>query len=117
MILRAACLVLAATALASMGDEPRPAKKVLAVEDLYLLDAPRAAVLAPDGRSTVYVRSFIDRPSRTERLSLWRVAGGKPEAVEADEPDARSPVFSPDGRWIAFLSTRSRPKGWKQTPP
>ena len=37
--------------------------------------------------------------------------------MEAGEPDARAPVFSPDGRWIAFLSTRARPEGWKQTPP
>jgi dipeptidyl aminopeptidase/acylaminoacyl peptidase len=92
------------------------AEKTLAVEDLYLLDSPQAAALAPDGKSVVYVRHFHQAKGKTERFSLWR-GGEKPAAMEADEPDARAPVFSPDGRWLAFLSTRPRPRGWKQTPP
>src|SRR5207249_1436810 len=36
--------------------------------------------------------------------------------LEPGEPDGRVPVVSPDGKWIAFLSTRPRPAGWKQTP-
>ncbi len=109
MPLHAACLILAA--LASWP----PAKKPLAVEDLYLLDTPQAAAPAPDGKSAVYVRHFMERAARAERFSLWR-ADGKAAAMEAGEPDARAPVFSPDGKWVAFLSTRPRPRGWKQTP-
>ncbi len=37
-------------------------------------------------------------------------------SLEKAQLDARSPVFSPDGKWIAFLTTRPRPEGWKQTP-
>lgn len=113
--------------LAAFADRPRPDRvsasdekaapvKHLSVEDLYRFDAPRSAVLAPDGKSIVYVRHFFDARDRSERSSLWRAAD-KAEAMEAGQPDARAPVFSPDGQWIAFLSTRPRPKGWKQTPP
>src|SRR5207253_334837 len=51
--------------------------------------------------------------------SLWLAEGSKDKArpLEAGEPDARAPVFSPDGKWIAFLSTRAQPAGWKQVPP
>jgi Tol biopolymer transport system component len=110
MNLRTICLVFFAFALPVVA-----ADKLLAIEDLYRFDAPTAVAVAPDGKSVVYIRHFFEAPTKTERVSLWR-AGEKPGAMEAGEPDARTPVFSPDGRWIAFLSTRPRPKGWKQTP-
>ncbi|HEY3789419.1 MAG TPA: hypothetical protein VGL71_11220, partial [Urbifossiella sp.] len=93
-------------------------KRLLAIEDLYRFDGPREVVLSPDGKSAVFVRQWIDPATKTERYSLWRVAGSKEKtsAIEPGEPDARSPVYSPDGRWIAFLSTRPRPDDWRQTP-
>src|SRR5215510_7121056 len=100
---------------------PRPAaaqeKTPLQIEDLYRSDAPATPALSPDGKRLAYARQWID-PSKRERSSLWLVDGpdAKPRALEKGEPDARRPVFSPDGKWIAFLSTRSRPDGWKQTP-
>ena len=70
--------------------------------------------LAPDGRTAVFVRQWIDPETKRERNSLWMVDGAREKArpLEPGEPDARAPVFSPDGRWIAFLSTRPRPEGW-----
>jgi len=109
--------LLLATAL-SVTTVSGQAKRVLTVDDLYRFDSPRDLVTAPDGKSAVYIRNWIDSTTKLERNSLWRVAsvGEKPAAVERDEPDARAPVYSRDGKWIAFLSTRARPEGWKQTP-
>ncbi|MCE9565156.1 MAG: S9 family peptidase [Planctomycetes bacterium] len=111
-------LVLLAANVLPAGQAPAPAKKLLAVDDLYRFDAPRDAVLSPDGKSLVYVRQWIDATTKAERYSLWIVDGDatKAKPMEKDEPDARAPVFSPDGKWIAFLSTRPRPKGWTYTP-
>jgi dipeptidyl aminopeptidase/acylaminoacyl peptidase len=91
---------------------------LLSIDDLYQLDAPTTPVLSPDGKSVAYVRQWIDPIKKVDRYSLWTAEGKRDNAhsLETDEPDARSPIFSPDGKWIVFLSTRPRPDGWKQTP-
>ncbi len=97
------------------GQEPRPWR----ASDLYEVESFGAVVVAPAGKSAISIRNWVDSRSRMPRYALW-FSWGDPlqsTALEADQPDARSPVLSPDGKWIAFLSTRPRPRGWEQTPP
>lgn len=114
---RSSSLALCLLAVVAPVSAAPPDKKPLAVEDLYRFDAPRDAALPPDGKSLVYVRAWIDEKQQ-ERFSLWRVEGGPKGAkpMEKDEPDARAPVLSPDGKWVAFLSTRNRPDGSNVAP-
>jgi dipeptidyl aminopeptidase/acylaminoacyl peptidase len=113
----AAAVFLTAPAPARAGETTQ--RKPVSIEHLYLLEGPRDARLAPPGApvTAAYVRGWIDPDTKQERQSLWVIEDGKPRALEASEPDARTPTFSPDGKWIVFLSTRPRPIGWKQTPP
>ena len=111
---------LAVTASRADDDEEvNPQRRLLTVEDLYRLDTPAGLTLSPNSKQAAFVRRWIDASRKVERQSLFLVEGtrDKARALESDEPDARAPAFSPDGRWIAFLSTRPRPDGWKQTPP
>ncbi len=105
--------------LPAAAEDTPSSKKPLAIDDLYRLDTPQAVRLSPDGAQAVYVRQWIEAGSKRERQALWLVPGRRDQArpLEPDQPEARTPVFSPDGKWIAFLSTRPRPEGWKQTPP
>jgi dipeptidyl aminopeptidase/acylaminoacyl peptidase len=116
-LLRRTSFAVVLLAFATTTSAAPPEKKPFSVEDLYKFDGPREAALSPDGKSLVYVRAWIDA-KKQERFSLWRVDGDPKDAkpAEKDEPDARAPVWSPDGKWVAFLSTRKRPIGWKQTP-
>jgi dipeptidyl aminopeptidase/acylaminoacyl peptidase len=93
--------------------------KLITIDDLYRLDTPTSPILLPDGKNLAYIRQWIDPMKKVDRSSLWLVEGKRENAraIEEGEPDARAPIFSPDGKWIAFLSTRSRPDGWKQTQP
>lgn len=107
----AACVILLAAHAASplFGQEKTP----IQVEDLYRFDAATDLALAPDLQRAVYVRDWAQPGWRWRRQALWIVEreAANRRALEAGEPDARKPVLSPDGRWIAFLSSRPFPDG------
>lgn len=90
----------------------------LAVEDLYRFDSSQAPVVAPSEDFAVAVRQWIDGEKKVERFSLWRVGADRTRRpMEPGEPDARSPMFSRDGRWIAIRSTRDRSDDAPPIPP
>ena len=62
--------------------------------------------VAPDGSSAVYARRTIE--GGKYRTRLWRVpmTRGRAEQITSGDLDT-SPRFSPDGRTLLFLSTRS----------
>jgi len=88
------------------------------VEDLYEQQQHAAAVLAPTGTHVAFVRQWIDKATKEERSSLWIVDRESRRSAprEPGEPDARAPIFSPNGKWIVFRSTRSRGDGAPSIP-
>jgi dipeptidyl aminopeptidase/acylaminoacyl peptidase len=66
---------------------------------------------SPDGKSIVYVRVRTPRPDDwpTADVMVVDLAGGSPTPVAATRAGESSPVFSPDGKWIAYVATRDPP--------
>lgn len=97
------------------AQEPRPWQ----IDDLYSAEGYHPVAVSPDGKHGVAIRNWIDPDTKSQQHSLWQSTGEPLEslALEADEADASAPLWSPDGAWIVFQSTRPRPKGWKQTSP
>lgn len=103
-----ACLLAVSIQLPANLQSSAAEPSLIGVDDLYRLDAPQSVTALTEGESIIYSRRWSDRASRTVRFALWKVDGdsSRRRALEDGEHDGRQPVVSPDGKWIAFLSTR-----------
>jgi dipeptidyl aminopeptidase/acylaminoacyl peptidase len=64
--------------------------------------------VSPDGRTVLYSATEIDLAAGTRNTDLWTVplAGGEPRRLTQHPKSDSRGRFSPDGRRIAFVSTR-----------
>jgi dipeptidyl aminopeptidase/acylaminoacyl peptidase len=93
-----------ALALALAAPAPRP----ITVEDLLALERAGDPAISPDGASVAYTvaRAAPSGDRLVSALFVQPVAGGPARRLTAAEERVSSPVFSPDGKRLAFLSTR-----------
>ncbi len=83
-------------------------RRPIEIEDLLKIRLPHQAALSPDGGRVVFALARLDCEANEIRSHLWMVptSGGAPRPFTGDEARDASPVWSPDGQWIAFLSSR-----------
>jgi eukaryotic-like serine/threonine-protein kinase len=60
--------------------------------------------VSPDGKSVVVMRNDL----KTGNLDIWTydIATGKGTAITDDVPPENAPIWSPDGKQVAYVSTR-----------
>ncbi|HEX4648383.1 MAG TPA: S9 family peptidase [Steroidobacteraceae bacterium] len=93
-------LLIAATPAAAVA-------RALAPEDWYRFQTVSDLAIAPDGGAVAYVVTSYDQESDESRGALWLADWAGTESVQLTRGESASdPRFSPDGRYLGFLSAR-----------
>jgi len=109
---RLRCAVLSVIALVIAGpvlvQAQAPSGLRFTVEEMLKLRRVSDPQLSPDGRFVVYVVTDVSLEKNRRVGHLWVVpaAGGEPVALVHEDKADTSPRWSPDGKRLAFLSTR-----------
>jgi dipeptidyl aminopeptidase/acylaminoacyl peptidase len=100
--------LLAASALA-LCLAGSPGKHPLSIDDLLALPRAGSPAVSPDGRLVAYTvsRARPDGAGLESALFAVPAAGGEPRRLTAGKEKLSSPRFSPDGKRLAFVSSRS----------
>jgi dipeptidyl aminopeptidase/acylaminoacyl peptidase len=86
------------------------APRGLDVRDLVALDRVSSPTLSPDGARLAYVLREVDFENNKASTSLWLMPSrgeGAARRLTVSGSGASSPQWSPDGRQLYFLSSRS----------
>src|SRR5512135_2580727 len=93
---------------ASLAMAQAPAAPRFTLEEMLKLKRVSDPQLSPDGRLVAYVVTDVslEKNSRANHLWLVPVAGGAAMPVLRSDRTEDTPRWSPDGKAMAFVSTR-----------
>ncbi|HEX5083920.1 MAG TPA: S9 family peptidase, partial [Blastocatellia bacterium] len=99
-----ALIIAAFLSLAAFAQAKRP----MTFDDLTAIKRVGDAQISPDGSRVAYVVTDVDKNLNRGKRSVWVIpaSGGSPNQLITSDKNDFSPRWSPDGKWIAFLSTR-----------
>jgi len=98
------CLVVVAATLTPRSVQ---AGRPLSPEDWFRFQAVSDLHIAPDGAAVAYLVTSYDKESDASRSALWMANWAGDASVQLTRGESVSePRFSPDGRYLSFLSAR-----------
>ena len=82
--------------------------RAFTIGDLYRIKSVSDVHLSPDAKSVAYVVGVSDLPraKRVSHIWLMDADGGNAREVTHGSKSESSPRFSPDGKWLSFVSSR-----------
>jgi dipeptidyl aminopeptidase/acylaminoacyl peptidase len=84
-----------------------PVRGPLVADDVYRIQALSDPQVSPDGLWVAYVVTTNDRGADEQRSAIWMVSwdGTEQLALTAAASDTEKPRWSPDGRYLSFLTS------------
>jgi dipeptidyl aminopeptidase/acylaminoacyl peptidase len=105
------CALIAASAAVS-APQSATAQRAITIDDLFRIREVSDPQISLDGQVVAYaVKSSSLREDKTEER-IWTVptAGGEPTPMTSENVSSSHPRWSPDGKYLAFLSERNEGK-------
>ena len=114
MTKRTMLATLAALTIISLASSPPLAqtRRPLQPDDIFEIKNVGDPRISPDGQWIAYTVSTLDRKEDSSDTDIFMVStdGGAPIKLTASKKPETSPRWSPDGRYLAFLSSRDGKK-------
>jgi dipeptidyl aminopeptidase/acylaminoacyl peptidase len=84
------------------------ARRALKIDDMHRFHDVRDAQISPDGKWVAYTVNTVDAAADKSDTDVWMASwdGKQHMRMTTSTENESSPRWSPDGRWLSFLSSR-----------
>jgi dipeptidyl aminopeptidase/acylaminoacyl peptidase len=85
-----------------------PAKRLIKIDDMHAIRDVRDPQISPDGKWVAYTVSSVDTTADKSDTDVWMASwdGSQQVRMTSSTESETAPRWSPDGRYLSFLSSR-----------